>query len=333
MILSFKCTEELQGLRLDKALGLRPEIETRSRASHLIEDGLVTVNGQKVKASVILKPGDHIEIQLPEPEPTDLIPYDFPLDILFEDDHLIVVNKPSGLVVHPAAGHTQDTLVNALIYHVKNLSMKFGEQRPGIVHRLDKETSGILVIAKNDKAHENLTQQFKQRSIHRIYYAVCMGVPKPQAGQIQSYLARHPVDRKRYASVLNSGVGTDKKIQTTKEPIPPIGKWAVTHYEVLKNHSGLSYCKLKLETGRTHQIRVHLAEKGTPIAGDNLYGADKKIKSIAAKKIQADLKNLNRFLLHAAELGFLHPLTGEELLFTQGWPEDIQAQIQQWGLQ
>lgn len=332
MILSFVCTEELLGLRLDKALGLRPEIETRSRASHLIENGLVIVNGQKGKASLILKAGDFIEVQLPEPQSTDLIPYDFPLDILFEDEHLIVLNKPSGLVVHPAAGHAQDTLVNALIHHVKDLSMKFGEQRPGIVHRLDKETSGVLVIAKNDTAHENLTRQFKLRSIHRIYFAVCIGIPRPNKGQIQSYLARHPVDRKRYASVLNPNLGAGKKIQTEKEPPPSIGKWAVTHYEVLHSHAGLSYCKLKLETGRTHQIRVHLAEKGTPIAGDSLYGADKKVKTIASKKVQVDLKNLNRFLLHAAELGFLHPVTGQELFFTQEWPKDIKAQLKEWGL-
>ncbi|MGZ3794891.1 MAG: RluA family pseudouridine synthase [Pseudobdellovibrionaceae bacterium] len=333
MKLSFNCPEELRGLRLDKALSLRPEIETRSRAAHLIGEGLVKVNGQSAKSSAIIKAGDHIEIQLPEPEPTTLIPYEFPLDILFEDEHLIVINKPSGLVVHPAAGHSQDTLVNALLYHVKDLSMKFGEQRPGIVHRLDKETSGILVIAKNDKSHENLTQQFKQRSIHRIYYAVCIGLPKPNKGLSQSYLARHPVDRKIYASILTSGKNADKKIHTTKEPLPPIGKWAVTHYEVLKNQSGLSYCRLKLETGRTHQIRVHLAEKGTPIAGDHLYGADKKIKNVAAKKVQLDLKNLNRFLLHAAELGFVHPITGKELFFTQDWPEDIKALLKQWGLE
>jgi len=328
MILSFICTEEMLGVRLDKALALRSEIETRSRASHLIEEGLVTVNGKIAKASLALKAGDKISIQLPEPQPTELIPYDFPLDILFEDEHLIVINKPSGLVVHPAAGHAQDTLVNALIHHTKDLSMKFGEQRPGIVHRLDKETSGVLVVAKNDKSHELLTKQFKERSIHRIYYAVCIGITRPDKGTVHSYLARHPGDRKRYASVL----GDDRKIQTDKQPEPTIGKWAVTHYEVLSSHGGLSYCKLKLETGRTHQIRIHLSEKGTPIAGDDLYGADKKIKNIPSKLIQSDLKNLSRFLLHAAELGFTHPVTGKELSFSQDWPEDIKNLLQKWSL-
>ncbi|WP_413289375.1 RluA family pseudouridine synthase [Bdellovibrio sp. HCB337] len=318
----------MAGLRLDKALAQRSEIETRSRASHLIDEGLVQVNGYKAKSSLVLKTGDHIEIHLPEPEPTDLIPYDFPLDILFEDEHLIVINKPSGLVVHPAAGHAQDTLVNALLHHTKDLSMKFGEQRPGIVHRLDKETSGVLVVAKNDHAHEKLTQQFKERSIHRIYFAVAIGAPKPPKGSVQSYLARHPGDRKRYASIL----GSDRKIQTTKTPEPSMGKWAVTHYELLKSQSGLSYYRLKLETGRTHQIRVHLSDKGTPIAGDTLYGADKKVKSLESKKTQAEVKDLQRFLLHAAELGFTHPVTGKELFFSKDWPEEIRALLKAWGL-
>lgn len=328
MTLSFNCTDEMLGLRLDKALALRPEILTRSRASHLIEEGLVTINGRAAKASSVLKQGDQIEVQLPEPESTDLTGYDFPLDILFEDEHLIVINKPSGLVVHPAAGHAQDTLVNALIHHAKDLSMKFGEQRPGIVHRLDKETSGVLVIAKNDQAHEKLTQQFKERSIHRIYFAVCIGTLKPGQGAIQSYLARHPGDRKKYASVL----GKDRKIQTAKNPEPTVGKWAVTHYETLASQSGLSYCRLKLETGRTHQIRIHLSEKGAPIAGDSLYGADKKIKGLPPKSVQEDLKKLSRFLLHAAELGFVHPVTGENMFFAQAWPDEDKKLISSWGL-
>lgn len=328
MILSFKCSEDMAGLRVDKALALRPEIKTRSRASHLIEEGSVKVNHKVAKSSLILKLGDQIEIELMEPESTELQSYDFPLDIRFEDEHLIVINKPAGLVVHPAAGHAQDTLVNALIHHAKDLSMKFGEQRPGIVHRLDKETSGLLVVAKNDEAHEKLTQQFKERSIHRKYYAVCLGAPKHAQGTIQSYLARHPGDRKKYSSV----VGKDRKIQTTKSPIPPVGKWAVTHYQLLKTNSGLSYCQLKLETGRTHQIRVHLSEQGTPIAGDSLYGADKKSKNIESKKIQTDLKELPRFLLHAAELGFTHPVSGKDLFFVQEWPSDVLVLLKSWGL-
>ncbi len=316
MILSFVCQADMHGLRLDKALALREEISTRSRAAYLIDGGLVSVNGRGAKASLILKIGDELEIQLPEPPATELVGYDLALDILFEDDDIIVINKPSGLVVHPAAGHAQDTLVNALIYHAKSLSMKFGEQRPGIVHRLDKETSGVLVVAKNDRSHENLTRQFKERTIHRIYYAVTIGTPKPQKGTIQSYLARHPVERKKYASIL----GADN------------GKWSVTNYEVVSSNAGLSYCKLKLETGRTHQIRVHLSEKGCPIVGDTVYGADKKLKNIESKTKQSQIKNLNRFLLHASELGFSHPTTGESLFFSKAWPEDIQHLIASWGL-
>jgi 23S rRNA pseudouridine1911/1915/1917 synthase len=328
MTLSFLCADEMVGLRLDKALSLHSEIKTRSRAAHLIDGGLVLINGKPGKASLVLKANDQIEISLPEPEPTELVPYDFPLDVLFEDDDVIVINKPSGLVVHPAAGHFQDTLVNALLFHTKNLSMKFGEQRPGIVHRLDKETSGILVVAKNDQAHEALTEQFRSRSVHRIYFAVCIGQPRPAKGTIQSYLARHPVDRKRYASLLDE----DRKILRTREPEQESGKWAVTHYETLRTHGGLSLCRLKLETGRTHQIRVHLSECGSPIAGDSVYGAEKKIKSVPAKKVQSDLKALDRFLLHAAELGFTHPKTEEKMSFKVPWPKEIEALIQSWGL-
>lgn len=328
MILSFACQENMLGLRLDRALSLREEISTRSRAAFLINDGHVLVNGRTAKASLLLKQGDQIEVRLPDSPINELVGYDFELDLLFEDDDIIVINKPSGLVVHPAAGHAQDTLVNALIFHTKSLSMKFGEQRPGIVHRLDKETSGVLVVAKNDRAHENLTRQFKERTIHRIYHAVTIGLPKPQKGVIQSYLARHPGDRKKYASVL----GPDKKIQTTKEPISDIGKWASTTYEVLTSSGGLSYCKLKLETGRTHQIRVHLSEKGCPIVGDIVYGADKKAKALESKNKQVEIKKLNRFLLHATELGFAHPTTGNYLSFSKDWPDEIQDLLTLWKL-
>ncbi|RYZ85409.1 MAG: RluA family pseudouridine synthase [Proteobacteria bacterium] len=328
MTISFACDESTAGQRLDKALALHDQIRTRSRAAFLIDEKLVHVNGKPGKASLLLKLGDRIELSLPEAEPSELQPYDFPLDILFEDDHVIVINKPSGLVVHPAAGHAQDTLVNALLNHTQRLSMKFGQQRPGIVHRLDKETSGVLVVAKNDFAHERLTQQFKDRTIHRVYFAVTLGHPKVAAGKITSYLARHPVDRKRYASILSE----DKKIQTTIEPALEVGKWAATGYEVLISKSGLNYCRLKLETGRTHQIRVHMSELGLPIAGDTLYGADKKIKSLASVATQKDIRHLQRFLLHAAELQFVHPVSEQTLSFKTDWPDDIRQLLLRWGL-
>lgn len=319
---------EWAGLRLDKALAQIEEVGTRSRAAHLIDSSSVTLNGKIAKSSTTLKENDRIEIHLPEPTPTDLQPYDLKLDVLFEDEDLIVINKPSGLVVHPAAGHAQDTLVNALLAHTEDLSMKFGEERPGIVHRLDKETSGIIVVAKNDKAHESLTQQFKERSTHRIYYAVSLGTAKNLSGTIRSFLARHPVDRKKYSSVL----GEDRKPLQDKENPPEVGKWAVTHYEVLKRKSGLTYLKLKLETGRTHQIRVHLSESGLPIAGDTLYGADKKIKTLESRSTQEDMRNLERFLLHAAELAFTHPRTQERMSFKKDWPDEVLELLKKWGL-
>ncbi len=318
----------MQGLRIDKALALLEQIGTRSRASYLLENSLVFLNSKIVKASASVKIGDTIEIHLPAAKPVGLQPYNFPLDILFEDQDVIVINKPSGLVMHPAAGHEQDTLVNALLAHTKNLSMKFGEERPGIVHRIDKETSGIVVVAKNDKAHEALTSQFKERSTHRIYYALCLGTSPTLSGTIKSYLARHPVDRKKYASIL----GNNKKPLTEFDENPEFGKWAITHFECLKRHKNFSYMKLKLETGRTHQIRIHLSEQGLPIVGDNLYGADKKIKIISANETVADIKNLKRFLLHAAELGFTHPTTKERMFFTAPWPKDDEELLKKWGI-
>jgi len=309
---------EMIGQRLDKALSLIPEIQSRSRAEYLIDKGLILLNGKSVKASYKVQAEDQIQISIPDPESSKIEPLHLKLDILFEDEDIIVVNKPAGLVVHPAAGHQQDTLVNALVAHTDQLAMKFGEDRPGIVHRLDKETSGVLVVAKNDFAQEKLSAQFKAREIHRIYYALTMGTPAKLEGVIQSYLARHPQDRKRYASVI----GTDRKVIRSQEDNPGVGKWAVTHYKVLKRSlSGLSYLQLKLETGRTHQIRVHLSEVGAPIIKDDLYGAHKKLKSIKGNKNIELLQSAQRFALHAAELGFEHPRSKKNLQFKVPWPD------------
>lgn len=306
------------GLRLDKALSFIDLIGTRSRAEFLIDEGCVRVNQRFAKSSYHLKSTDTLEISIPEPQPMEIMPYDLKLDILFEDEDIIVVNKPSGLVVHPGAGHPQDTLVNALVAYTKNLAMKFGEDRPGIVHRLDRETSGILVVAKNDFSQENLSQQFRLRTVHRIYYAITLGIPPKPEGIIRSFLARHPLDRKRYASVL----GDDNRIIRTAEPAPSLGKWAVTHYKVLQTHpSGVSYLQLKLETGRTHQIRVHLSEMGCPILADETYGAQKKLKSIHGHPNQDLVKTATRCALHAAELGFEHPRSRVPLEFKVDWPD------------
>lgn len=310
------------GQRLDKWLAQLEEISSRSFAQDLIDKNHVTVNGRIEKASIVLKTNDIVHIQLLETaEATELLPYEYPLDIVFEDDDVIVINKPCGLVVHPAAGHQQDTLVNALIHYTQNLSMK-NELRPGIVHRLDKETSGLIVVAKNDQAHDFLADQFKNKTSHRIYYALVDRELKNNSGKIQSYLTRHPVDRKRNASLKNN----NKIISTFNSAITE-GKWAVTHYNKLassradKNNT-FNYLKLKLETGRTHQIRVHLSDLGHPLVGDLTYGYSK----------QNYLKfKLSRFFLHAAELGFTHPKTNQFLLFKCKWPEADRLKIQEFG--
>jgi len=317
------------GLRLDKALSLNAQIHSRSRAEYLINLGLVRVNNKLVKSSYKIRVDDEIRVDIPEAETSELKPLALALDIVFEDEDLIVLNKPSGLVVHPAAGHSQDTLVNALIHHTDDLSMKFGENRPGIVHRLDRDTSGLLVIAKNDFTHEALALQFKNKTNHRIYYAVVIGVPKADQGTIQSFLARHPTDRKKYASVLD----LYKKI--IREPKPPVeqGRWAITHYRKLSSTAdGLSFLQLKLETGRTHQIRVHLSELQWNILADDIYTSSAQLHRIKSAELRLKIQDFPRLALHAAELGFKHPRTGEEMMFKQDWPPEIKARIKDLGL-
>lgn len=311
--LKIKVTDQTETQRLDKFLATLPGVLSRSRADHLIKKGFVQVNGKATKSSQIIRPDDVIELQLPEEKVRSLEPYDFPLDIKYEDSDILVVNKPSGLVVHPAAGHESDTLVNALLYHTKDLSMKFNEERPGIVHRIDKETSGLLVVAKNDLAHESLVQQFQSRKVNRIYKAVCFGALSPPSGRRESSIGRHPVDRKRMASV-------------------PEGKWAATNYLTIRTGHGLSLVTLKLETGRTHQIRVHMSEMGHPLVGDNVYGSQKRIKSIKSLSMQNDIRSLDRFLLHAELLGFEHPKTREWLEFSVDWPQADKSLLLRWGL-
>lgn len=309
-------SEEFAGQRLDRFLTSSSEIISRSFAQDLIVKELVRVNGNLARSSFIVKLNQVVEVSLPETVATALTPYDFKLDIVFEDDDLLVVNKPSGLVVHPAVGHEQDTLVNALIHHTKNLSMK-NEERPGIVHRLDKETSGLLVVAKNDFAHEKLAQQFKDKSTHRIYFALVTGTLAKKNGFFQSYLARHPNDRKRYASIK-----INNKIMTNFDANFDLGKWAVTRFERIELASKMTYVKLKLETGRTHQIRVHLSEAGHCLVGDVTYGFNvQKAKS----------EGLSRFFLHAAELGFKHPKTQEDLFFKTPWPKADAEKIKSYG--
>jgi 23S rRNA pseudouridine1911/1915/1917 synthase len=284
-------SEHHAGLRLDRWLATLDFIPSRSRAGELIDRGLVTLNGRALKASYKVAPGSSIQIKLPEVTDSAPLPLDAPLDVLFEDQDLIVVNKPSGLVVHPAAGHAQDTLVNILLHHTSDLSMGFNERRPGIVHRLDRDTSGVLVVAKNDETHHDLAAQFKEKTVHRIYWAVAAGEFRPPQGIVKSNLARHPSDRKRFASTKTGD-----------------GKNAVTHYRALQRVDLFTWVECRLETGRTHQIRVHLSELGHPIAGDTIYGG--KFKKAAP-----------RLLLHACELGFVHPRSRARLTFKEPWPD------------
>lgn len=302
--------QDQHNIRLDKFLSEITEVGSRSRAQVLIEKKNVWVNKKNEKNSYIVKQSDLVEIEIPEDETLnqDLLPLNLNLDVIFEDKDLIVINKPAGLVVHPAVGHTQDTLVNALLHHTNDLSMKFGEKRPGIVHRIDRDTSGLLVVAKNDYSHEKLAQQFKQKSIHRVYFAVVTGEVKNSKGTIQSYLHRHPKNRKKYCSARDS----KNKIIVTPNLEIENTKWAVTHYTRLNINKKLSYLRLQLETGRTHQIRIHLSEMGHPIYGDENYGFKQKVGSA----------KFNRFLLHAAELGFTHPRTDKVMNFFANWPTE-----------
>lgn len=325
--LHFIIEDPNEPVRLDRFLGSKTEIGSRTKALYLIEQDRVHVNRKRVKASYLLRQGDVVDIVLPTPTPSVLEKYDFALDIVFEDADVIVINKPAGLVVHPAHGHQHDTLVNALLHYTKNLSMRFGEERPGIVHRIDKETSGLLVVAKNDHAHEILSQQFKEKTIKRLYEAVIYGCPQQSVGCIESRLARHPQHRKKFASVALSQGRRTSAVENQEA-----GKLAITSYRVLQSIHGFSLLELKLTTGRTHQIRVHCSEMGHPIVGDELYGADKKLKKIMQADLKAEIQHLGRFLLHAKVLGFHHPQTREWFEFQREWPQSELQWMQKWKL-
>ena len=305
-------TVELNDLRIDKALATIEKIGTRSQAARLLQQGLIRINGKVLKPSYLTVTGDVIDIQIPITMTSVLVPYDLKLVIPYEDEDLLVVNKPAGLVVHPAYGHAQDTLVNALMNHTSDLSQGFNEQRPGLVHRIDKDTSGLLVIAKNEEAQRFLAMQFQNKTTHRLYRALAFGKFVTSAGRIESFLARHVDDRKRVAS-------------TTEDK----GKRAVTHYKVIGYHpTGISLVELRLETGRTHQIRVHLSENGHPIVGDNTYGAAKRVKTLKSVHLRKMIEELPRFALHAMELGFVHPRTKAMMRFRAPWPSDLMPLIE-----
>jgi 23S rRNA pseudouridine1911/1915/1917 synthase len=307
--------------RLDRFLAGSGDGLSRTRIKALVESGHVTVDGKVAEdAGAKVRAGQAIEITVPEPIAAAPAGEDIPLVVIFEDDHLIVINKPAGLVVHPAAGHETGTLVNALIAHCgDSLSGVGGVKRPGIVHRLDKDTSGLLVVAKTDAAHQGLSELFadhgRELSLTREYLAFVWGTPDRPAGAVDAPIGRHPYHREKQAIVAN-----EKK-----------GRFAITHFAVehVFHHAGrpiASLVRCHLETGRTHQIRVHMAHIGCPVIGDPLYGQGFKTKiALLPEAAQAIVERLHRQALHAASLGFTHPATGEELMFESELPEELKA--------
>ncbi len=293
-------TSEDIGKRIDKFVAEREDL-TRSAIQKYIENGSITVSGKTVSKSYALREGDAVEIAIPDPVDLAVEAEDIPLGIVYEDADLLVVNKPKGMVVHPAPGNYTGTLVNALLYHCKgSLSGINGVIRPGIVHRIDKDTSGLLIVAKNDFAHNSLAEQIKLHSFERCYEAIAVGGFREDEGTVDLPIARHPVDRKKMAVVKG-------------------GREAVTHFCVLERYQGYTYLRLRLETGRTHQIRVHMSHTGHPLFGDTVYGGGHtKFEEQNAKLVAGQC-------LHARSVGFVHPRSGEELHFESELPDYFKA--------
>ena len=288
-----KTTEEARGKRLDAYLADTLDDLTRSAAANLIEAGAVTVSGKTAAKSYKIAGGETVEVTLPEPEPIDAVPQNIPLDVVYEDGDVIVVNKPSGMVVHPAPGHADGTLVNALLYHCgESLSGIGGALRPGIVHRIDRDTSGHSIAAKNDASHQSLTAQLSDHTLGRTYECIVTGNLREDAGTVDAPIARHPSERKKMAVV-------------------PGGRNAVTHWEVIARYPGYTHVRCRLETGRTHQIRVHMAYLGHPILGDTVYGNKKEVPGLTGQ------------CLHAVGLQFLHPRTGKLVQLSCELPEEF----------
>ena len=308
-ILEIIVPEDKTRERLDKFLAGKLPSVTRSKIKKLIDDEKVTIDEKPVKANHIVRPGEVIRVAFPAREETNVVPENIPLDIVYEDEYLLVVNKPAGMVVHPAYANLTGTLVNALLAHCQSLSSVGGGQRPGLVHRLDKDTSGLLVVAKDDVTHVALARQLSDRKIEREYRAIVWGHLRKKSDRIEAPLARHPKDR-------------------VKMVIHKDGKHAVTHYKVLEELPLTSYLKLNLETGRTHQIRVHLASIGHPVFSDATYGGrGKQLAGLNHDKTRFATQLLKRFkrqMLHARTLAFIHPASGELMRFEAPIPEDMQ---------
>jgi len=294
-------------MRLDLFISSQLEGESRASVQRLIEAGNILVDGHPSRASQKLKGGEQVTVEIPAPTAAEPQAESIPLEVLYEDHDLIVINKPAGMVVHPGPGNSSGTLVNALLAHCADLSGIGGELRPGIVHRLDKGTSGVLVAAKNDRAHQALSAQFHAHSVKRIYLALVFGNPPEDGGKIEGIIGRHPTERLRQSGKARNG------------------KHAVTRWRAKERYNRITLMELRLETGRTHQIRVHLTEAGFPLLGDPLYPDGGRVNNLADPRLKKMITSLGRQALHARTLGFIHPDTGEYMEFSTPLPDDLQA--------
>ncbi|MFH1080717.1 MAG: RluA family pseudouridine synthase [Pseudomonadota bacterium] len=294
-----------QGLRLDVFLSRRDPSLSRSRVQRLIAQGAVRSGGRPVRSSHKVRKGETIDCEIAPADEYDVVPEDIPLSVIYEDASLLVVDKPAGMVVHPAAGHHQGTLVHAMLFHCWDLSGIGGVLRPGIVHRLDKDTSGLIMAAKSDCAHQALTEQFKQRQVKKTYLALAYGDVKEDQGLIGLPVGRHPQDRKKMSTQSRRG------------------REATTRWQVKERYGAATLLEVDIETGRTHQIRVHLHAIGHPVVGDSVYGGARRVNVVAEPSLRAVLKTMKRQALHAAHLSFSHPLTGELLAFSSSPPADM----------
>lgn len=301
----FLVGEDESGLRLDVFLARRQGSLSRSQAPRIVAAGCVLVNNKLPKVASRLKTGDEVLLKLPEPAASGVIPEDIPLNVVYEDSSLLVIDKPPGLVVHPGAGNRQGTLVNALLFHCRDLSGIGGVLRPGIVHRLDKDTSGLMIVAKSDEIHRILAEDFEARRVEKHYLALVYGDLMDDEGVVDLPVGRHPVERKKMSTRSRKG------------------KKALTRWRVRERYGMATLLDVAIETGRTHQIRVHLAARGYPVVGDKIYGNSRRIMDISDQSLRRRFREMNRQALHAHRIAFTHPATGEKRAFESPLPQDM----------